>query len=396
MYRIGIIATHPIQYYAPLYGTLAGRPDVDLTVFYCLGYADEGQPDRGFGTRICWGRPLLDGYRYKILGNIARIKDAERFSGCDTPEITDIIHAESYDGFIVHGWQVKSYWQAMRACRASGTPLLVRGDSYLPADKLFLKKWVKYPFYRRLMAGFDAFLVVGKRAREYYRYYGADEKKMFFSPHAVDNDFFESKHKALMPQRAGLRRKWGIPESATVFLFAGKLIPKKRPLDFIKAMGLCGADRARGLIVGEGRLRAECEKAARKISGKIIFTGFLDQNRMPEAYAVSDVIVMPSGKGETWALAVNEAMISGLPAVVSDKVGCGPDLVTPGETGHVFPCGDVKGLSRILGALSSDPAAAGTMGNMAEARAREYSPEKAADGIIQAMRSIRERRSGYA
>jgi glycosyltransferase involved in cell wall biosynthesis len=58
---------------------------------------------------------------------------------------------------------------------------------------------------------------------------------------------------------------------------------------------------------------------------------------------------------EPWGLVINEGMNAGRAVVVSDQVGCGPDLVRPGENGAVFPAGDIAGLRQALAALLSDP-----------------------------------------
>lgn len=77
---------------------------------------------------------------------------------------------------------------------------------------------------------------------------------------------------------------------------------------------------------------------------------------MPEAYAAADVLVLSSSFQETWGLVVNEAMACALPAIVSDRVGCAPDLVIPGETGEVFPAGEVATLSERMGRYAIFPA----------------------------------------
>ena len=85
------------------------------------------------------------------------------------------------------------------------------------------------------------------------------------------------------------------------------------------------------------------------------FAGFLNQSEIVRAYAAADCLVLPSDAGETWGLVVNEAMACGIPAIVSDQVGCGSDLVTDGVTGATFPMGDVDALARCLIEFSADP-----------------------------------------
>jgi glycosyltransferase involved in cell wall biosynthesis len=113
----------------------------------------------------------------------------------------------------------------------------------------------------------------------------------------------------------------------------------------------------------------------------VTLTGFLNQSEIVSAYAASDCLTLPSDHGETWGLVVNEAMACGLPAIVSDQVGCGPDLVTPGETGAIFPFGDWSALAESLCRAAADPTELQRQGVAAEG----YSPAVAAEGIRDAV-----------
>src|SRR2546423_266580 len=188
LHRVGLLNTHPIQYYAPWYRALARK--VDLEVYYCHRQTAAGQSQAGFAVEFEWDVPLLEGYRHHFLDNQSPSPDASTFAGCDTPEIKDIISQSRFDAFIVHGWYVKSFWQAMLACWQNGTPLLVRGDSQLFTPRSLPRRWLKYFLYRSFIPHFVGYLVVGEMARQYYLTYGADPERMFFVPHSVDNDFF--------------------------------------------------------------------------------------------------------------------------------------------------------------------------------------------------------------
>jgi glycosyltransferase involved in cell wall biosynthesis len=73
----------------------------------------------------------------------------------------------------------------------------------------------------------------------------------------------------------------------------------------------------------------------------------LNQDRLPEAYAAADLLSVPSSY-EAWGLTCNEAMVSGLPLVVSDRVGAAADLVVVGQTGWSYRYGDDLGHSAAL------------------------------------------------
>jgi glycosyltransferase involved in cell wall biosynthesis len=387
--RLGILSTHPIQYYSPWYRALSREPGVELTVYYAHRQTAAGQAAAGFGVAFDWDVPLLDGYAHRFLRNVSRRPNVFGYRGCDTPEIAEVIARERFDAFVVHGWYTRSYWQAMRACWRTGTPLLVRGDSQLATPRGLLRRALKRWYYRRFIPRFDAYLVVGQRARAYYEAYGADPGRMYFVPHFVDNAFFARAAEALRPRRAELRRQWGLSPEAVVFLFAGKFIPKKRPLDFVRAVAAAHRQQPRveGLMAGDGPLRPAVE-ALTAAGVPVRQCGFLNQSRIAEAYAAADVLVLPSDGGETWGLVVNEAMASGRPALVSDQVGCGPDLVSDGRTGYVFPCGDVGRLAGHMARLAQAPAAVAALGDAARQHVEAYSVGRAVAGTCAALAGL--------
>src|SRR5439155_25144881 len=93
-----------------------------------------------------------------------------------------------FGAFIVTGWSLKSYWQAVRACRRHRIPILVRGDSQLRTPRSFLNRVLKQLSHRLSLQQFDAFLSVGQRNREYLLHYGVPAEKIFFAPHFVDTE----------------------------------------------------------------------------------------------------------------------------------------------------------------------------------------------------------------
>jgi glycosyltransferase involved in cell wall biosynthesis len=116
------------------------------------------------------------------------------------------------------------------------------------------------------------------------------------------------------------------------------------------------------------------------------FLGFVNQSGLPSVYASSDVVVLPSTAVETWGLVVNEAMACGVPAVVSDAVGCGPDLIEPGVTGAVAPLDDVPALATaIASVLALD---IGMTRSALAGRMETYSPARAAEGLLEAADAL--------
>jgi glycosyltransferase involved in cell wall biosynthesis len=383
--RLGVLATHPIQYHAPLYRALADTAGVELTVYYAHRPTPVEQ-GVGFDVPFNWDGDLLGGYRHVWLRNEADVRRAvtsapfrDGYLDYDTPGIANAVTGEPFDAFLFHGWRTRSDWQGVAACRAARIPALVRGDSQLRDDPLVKRIFKRAP-YMLLMRRFAGCLSVGQRSGDYFRYYGA--RHIVPSPHFVDNDAFAERAAAARPRRETMRGRWGVSRSAVAMLYVGKLVPKKRPLDLIRAMrGMYGVHL---IVVGDGALRREAQALAQKLAVPATFTGFLNQIALADAYAAADVLILPSTERETWGLVVNEAMASGRPAIVSDAAGCTPDLIHEGVTGYSYPAGDMAALRQCVARFVADPASAERMGEAATAHVAKYSAATAAAGVVRA------------
>lgn len=388
--RLAILTTHPIQYHAPWFRALAAQPDIDLVVLFCHRATPEEQSAAGFGVDFEWDVSLIDGYQHRFLRNVARKPSVHTFNGIDTPDIKEIISQEKFDAVIINGWHYKSAWQTMRACWKTRTPVMARSDSTLRTERGFARKATKLPLYRWFVPKLDACLPVGTWSRDYFLHYGARPERIFIVPHVVDLDAFRQETKQQERRGNELRSEWQLDEDSTVFLFAGKFIQKKRPMDFVEAIAAAHQHGARlmGLMVGDGPLRQACEDKVRMCAAPIRFAGFLNQSLMPQAYAVADALVLPS-EGETWGMVVNEAMASGKPCLVSDRVGCGPDLIVAGETGEIFPVGDIQSLASLLASYSARRKRLQEMGAKIERQMNRYSISAAVDGVVRATDAVR-------
>lgn len=385
--RLGILATHPIQYHAPLHRALA--QELDVEVLYAHRQTAAGQAASGFGVAFEWDVPLTEGFRHTFLTNRAAHPSTDTFLGCDTPEVAERIRRGDYDAFLVHGWYTKSHWQAMMACWRSGIPVLVRGDSQLATPRSRLRRLVKEVVYRLFVPRFDGYLVVGERAREYLLHYGADPARMERVPHAVDNAFFRAG--ADRVDRVAARQVAGAGPEDLVLLFVGKLLAGKRPLDVIEAAAELErrGRQVQVVVAGAGPLESEMRARAAACQVRLHISGFQNQTALPAWYAAADVLVLPS-ESESWGLVVNEALACGTPAVVSDAVGCAPDLVNdrdPERTGAVFPVGNVGALAdaieRLVPHLGTN-----ALATAIQAAADAHAPEEAAQGTLRIVKRL--------
>ena len=189
--RIAIVASHPVQYQAPFFQRLAERSD--LTVFFCQRHEPALERAAGYADGFSWDVPLTDGYRHEWLLNVAPRPAVDRFSGCDTPNIADRIAERAFDACIVQGWYLKSYVQAILACRRYNVPVLLRGDSQLATTRSTMKRAVKYWPYRVMLNAVAGHLVVGSANHEYLAHYAVPDSKLFDAPHAVNDRWFAAR-----------------------------------------------------------------------------------------------------------------------------------------------------------------------------------------------------------
>lgn len=383
--RLAIVASHPVQYHSPWYRDLAARPGLDVEVFFGHYASGKEQAQSGFGVQFDWDTPLLGGYAHRFLSNVASQPSVNTFAGVDTPEIAAVLRQGRFDAVLSLGWHTKSYLQAIRACWREGIPVMARSDSHLHQERPLLTRLAKELPYRYFIHRLDACLSVGQWSREYFLYYGARPERVFWVPHCA---VVPESGQSPASLREDARTAWELPQNAVVCLLAGKLIPLKCPLDFVRAISKASQSApVFGLVAGDGPMREETERLAAELNAPIRFAGFLNQGAMGRAYAAADVLVLPSSR-ETWGLVANEAMAWGLPCVVSDQVGCGPDLVEPGVTGFFFPLHDVDALTRCLVQLAVDPAGLRVMSANARARVAHFSVQAATEGVVRALEAI--------
>ncbi|MGB8990654.1 MAG: glycosyltransferase family 4 protein [Desulfobaccales bacterium] len=391
--RLAYLVTHPIQYQAPLLRRIAAAPGIDLTVFFCSDFSLKNYLDPFFGKVIAWDVPLTEGYRYEILPARGR-NDRVSFWRPFNYGLADRLRKGKFEVLWIHGYNRWFHWLAMAAAKIRGIKVLVRDEATLSAPRNFGKRLVKRLFFLILKHLCDGFLAIGQRNAAYYRAYGIAPDRIFPVPYAVDNGFFQEQARAAAGGRESLRRELGLEPGRPVILYTGKLIAIKRAGDLLKAYIRLSPDPAREphpylLFIGEGDRRTSLEALARATQWRSIkFLGFKNQTEIPRYYDLCDVLVLPSVY-EPWGLVVNEVMNAGRAVIVSDQVGCGPDLVHPGVNGYIFPAGEVDALRRALADLVSDPERGRRMGARSLEIIRHWSFTEDLQGLQQALACLR-------
>lgn len=387
--RLAIFTSHPIQYQAPWFRALARVPGLELKVFFSY-IPDATRQGVGFGKAFEWDVPLLEGYSWAVFSEFNILLGGGKVVDGFVRGIGTALESFNPDVALVLGWHHRSLIQALVTCRLKGIPIVLRGES----NNLYRRPLVKRLAHRLLFAQCAAFLAIGSANAALYASAGVAEDKIYMARYFVDNDWFARQYAKFRPDRTALRATFGIAAESTCFCFVGKLEAKKRVTDFIAAFKLAFAQDSAisALIVGSGEMEAVAKAEAHGLP--IVFAGFLNQSEISKAYVCGDVLVLPSDYGETWGLVVNEAMVSGLPALVSARAGCAHDLVRDGETGFVCRFGDAEDMAAKMIRLSTSPALRRTLGE--QARALVMSEFTVARAVQETLSVVSDCRSRHA
>jgi glycosyltransferase involved in cell wall biosynthesis len=380
--KLAIITTHPIQYYAPVFKLLHERGHIQLKVFYTWGKEAMQKFDPGFGKDITWDIPLLDGYEYEWVENTAIDKGSHHFKGIINPRLNEQINVWQPDCILVYGWAYHSHLKAMRHFK-NKLPVFFRGDSTLLDEPRGLKKHLKSLFSRWVYSYVNHAFYVGINNKAYFKKYGLKETDLSFAPHTIDNNRFREDRS----NEAGtLRKDLHIPQDDILIVFTGKFEKKKAPLLLLNAFLKIKSPNVQLLFVGNGKLEPELKQKAAS-HPRVHFLAFQNQLYMPVIYQACDLFCMPSaGPGETWGLAVNEAMACSKPVLVSDKAGSAADLVKDGYNGAIFEANSLHGLTTKLNELTSrSKATLAAMGNNSKAIIDNYTFQIQAQAIESAV-----------
>jgi len=189
--------------------------------------------------------------------------------------------------------------------------------------------------------------------------------------------------------RENIRNAWGISVDAKVVVFCGKFIHRKRPVDLIIAFAKANIENSYLIMVGDDPLVEKLNREVRElgIEGQVRFLGFVKYSELPEVYVSSDILVHPA-EWEPYGLPVNEAMVCGIPVIVSDRVGAGYDLVEEGITGFSYPCGNVDALTKILQKILTDRKALKDMGAAVIVRMKTWTSRESVEAHLKAIKKI--------
>ena len=347
------------------------RGKIEIKIFYTWGeQVIQNKFDPGFKRHIQWDIPLLDGYDYTFVTNVAPSPGSHHYKGIQNPTLIKEIQQWGPNALLVYGWNFKSHLAAIRFFK-NKIPVFFRGDSTLLDEKKGLKQFIRKLILKYVYFHIDIAFYSGVANKSYFKAMGLKEDQLVFMPHAIDNSRFAANEVNVAAGRK-LREVLNIPADAVVFLFAGKLEEKKQPNFLIESFLSLKQTNAFLIVAGSG----EHEKRLKNNYSNhpfIKFIGFQNQNQMPAVYNCCDVFVLPSkGPGETWGLSINEAMAAGKAIIASEKCGASYDLVHLQKNGFIIQSDDIQSLKSALIYFEINKKEAETMGKVSYDIIKQY------------------------
>jgi 1,2-diacylglycerol 3-alpha-glucosyltransferase len=253
-----------------------------------------------------------------------------------------------------------------------------------------VKEWLKAVIVKRY---YDAAFVGGILHQGYLEELGMPASRISRPYDVVDNEYFARKAAETRTSTQRERMKRGLPEH--YFLYVGRCAPEKNLARLLRAYGIYRKRHSDGwplVVAGDGPERSELSRLAGTLNlREIVWSGFKQIDELPAYYALASCFVLPS-ISEPWGLVVNEAMASGLPVLVSDRCGCVPELVRPGENGFLLDPFDVEKMANVLERVARfAPSDLERMGTASRALVSSYTPDTWAKNLARTITLVARR-----
>ena len=266
--------------------------------------------------------------------------------------------------------------EILEACRRARIPLVAHFHGYDAYAHAVLKGVGRR--YRELFEFSQAIVVVSRHMRDHLVGLGASAEKLHVIPCGVDTHLFGEAHPGTAPPR---------------FLAVGRFVEKKAPYLLVVAMSrvVRACPDARLTVIGSGPLLDPCRNLARalQVDHAVTFAGAMAHDavarQMREARAfVQHSITTPEGDREGTPVAIQEAMVSGLP-VIATRHGGIVECVAEGNTGLLVDEQDVERMAEHMVRLARNAQDAARLGGAARAFALD---RFALDGRLKQLAAV--------
>jgi len=362
-------------YRIPVFSALAAREEIDLHVIFLSETDASLRQWRVYREEIQFPYEVLKSFRCRI-GQLNVLLNTGVSAALDRAR-PDLI--------VAGGYNYRATWQAQRWARRRKVPFLLWSESNAADARSNL--WPAEVAKRRFIRSCQGYIVPGKSAAEYLEGFGVPGEQIFSAPNAVDVERFaknasEARQDATLPARLVLPDRY--------LLYVGRFVKSKGIFDLLSAYAKLPEEARQtvGLVfAGDGEEREELLRQSRKITGRILFPGFVQRDDLAAFYAWAEALVFPT-HSDPWGLVVNEAMACGLPIIATDVAGCTADLVHDGVNGYVVRASEPAQLSAAMLKLLQDSELREKMSEASATMSRSFTPQIWAEGVAHAVINV--------
>jgi glycosyltransferase involved in cell wall biosynthesis len=341
--RVTVVSPEPTPYRSPLFDLVAARPELELTVIY----AAHTVAGRTWSVEPRHPSTFLPGL---ALPGLARVLHHDYPV---TPGILRALRDSRPDVVVVSGWSTFASQAAIAWCRRRGVPYLPLVESHDLGPRKGWRRAVKSAVVPRVLRGAAGALALGTASRDSLVERGAPRERIRVFANTIDVPAWEERQRGLAQRRSELRTELGAGADDLVLLSVARLGPEKGLDTLVRGVAAARDPKLLLVVAGDGPQRRQIEALAQGLGVRMRLTGDLSAERIAEAYAAADVFALLSTR-ETWGVVVNEAAASGLPLVLSDRVGAAYDLLSDGENGFLVGAGDVDATGEAFKRLAAD------------------------------------------
>lgn len=378
--KVAIVTPMLSHFEVPLFRLAAALPGLDVRVFHNEA-SDDAFYDKDYGTVIDWGERLTVGYPNTYFPTVAALQ-TELFAW--RPSV-----------ILQSGYAWKGALSVLAQSRRRGIPIVHRGLTSIYRDP----RVTRHAGLRRklrdiVLKRFCAHHYGGTYSRQVLERIGFPANRCYFVPFSVDTPYFDKlgASESARLESLALRERLGWAAESPVILFLANQTWVKGPDIFVEAAALAQRERPdlNVLAVGSGQMTDGLKARAAEVlaPGSYHFPGFVTSKSTVPHYLVADLVVFPS-RYDTWARAVNEAMVCRRPCMTSRWVAAAGGLVEDGHNGCVVDSLNAADYAqRIVAFLAIPPKQRLRMGEAARARALEFSYEAHTDNLYRSLTEV--------
>ncbi len=289
----------------------------------------------------------------------------------------------------LNGYYDASYWAVIVYAKLKNIKIIIDSESTEASRE---RVWWKEKLKKIIIPRMDGYLCLGTKATEYIIKLGVKNEKILSTRNiGIANDKVAQLYQNAFFIKDSVKKQLNL--SPYNFIYAGRFSPIKNLLMLVEAFAeLTKHDDFEhnwGLILsGDGPEKDTLKSlVSSKNMGGITFLPSCEWHEVPARYALADVAILPS-LFEPFGFLVNEALVYGMPIIVSNRCGSAFDLVQEGENGYTFDPTKKEELVEKMGKMMNNISEHKMMGEKGKKLVAHFHPDLICDDIIKAFDTI--------